>query len=187
MKFSTHARVIVLLFAALPAGAVLPAIAQSSPGQSAAAQPEAILHPADLIKILPGAVFFRGQSASVQERNSGGVRFADGYYVLATMVDNSGYSTGVQEKYQAYFITEVPLEIGGHHLPPGAYGVGILKSANTPTFVAMDIGEHDLFQSDAVNDAKLHRPTPLQVLAGDGPGKYRLYLGRNYVEFQRGQ
>jgi hypothetical protein len=182
MKFVSRARLFACLLVALLASAELSAIAQSSP-----AQPEALLNPSDLTRILPGAVFFRGQSATVQERNSGGVRFADGYYVLATLVDNSGYSSGVQEKYQAYFITEVPLEIAGHHLAPGAYGVGILKSASTPTFVAMDIGEHDLFQTNAVNDAKLHRPTPLQVLAGDGPGKYRLYLGRNYVEFQRAQ
>jgi len=183
MKFVSRARVaLLLLVVASLAGAAQPAIAQASP-----AQPEALLRPSDLTKILPGAVFFRGQSATVQERNSGGVRFADGYYVLATMVDNSGYSSGVQDKYQAYFITEVPLEIGGHHLPPGAYGVGILKSASTPTFVAMDIGEHNLFQAAAVNDAKLHRPTPLQVLAGSEAGKYRLYLGRNYIEFQRAQ
>jgi hypothetical protein len=38
-----------------------------------------------------------------------------------------------------------------------------------------------------VNDARLHRPTPLQVLAGESAGKYRLYMGRNYVEFERAQ
>jgi hypothetical protein len=183
MKFVSHARVALLLLVV----ASLASAAQLAIAQSSSAQPEAILHPSDLTKILPGAVFFRGQSATVQERNSGGVRFADGYYVLATMVDNSGYSSGVQDKYQAYFITEVPLDIAGHHLPPGAYGVGILRSASTPTFVAMDIGEHDLFQADAVSDGILRRPTPLQLLPGSAPGKYRLYLGRNYIEFQRAQ
>ena len=150
-----------------------------------AAQPETVLHPADLAKILPGSVFFRGQSATTQERNSGGVRYADGYFTFAALVDNSGYSTGIQEKYQAYFITEVPITIGGHALAPGAYGAGIIKNANGLHFVVLDIGAHDLFTTAATDDAKLHRPTPLQVMQSDAPGKFRLYFGRNYVEFER--
>ena len=153
--------------------------------QAPAAQPEAVLHPADLAKILPSSVFFRGQSATTQGRNSGGVRYGDGYFTFATLVDNSGYSTGIQEKYQAYFITEVPIVIGGHSLAPGAYGTGIIRNASGPQFVVLDIGAHDLFTTDAVNDAKFHRPTPLQVTEGEAPGKYRLYFGRNYVEFER--
>jgi hypothetical protein len=160
----------------------LPAFAQA-----AAVQPEAVLKPADLTKILPDAVFFRGQSATTQARNSGGVRFADGYLMFAALVDNSGYSSGIQEKYQAYFITEVPLTVGDHKLAPGAYGVGIVKSGTDLNFVVQDIGAHDLFQTMAANDAKLHRPVPLQVAAGDSEGKYRLYMGRNFVEFERGK
>jgi len=74
---------------------------------------ESVLKAADVgTKLLPDKVWFRGQNAPVQGRNSGGVRYADGFYVLVTLVDNSGYSSGVREKYQAYFITEVPLEVG---------------------------------------------------------------------------
>lgn len=171
-----------LLFVMAFATTALPSFAQS-----ASAQPEAILHPADLTKLLPDAVFFRGQTATTQARNSGGVRFADGTYVLVALVDNSGYSTGIQEKYQAYLITEAPLSFGGHRLAPGAYGAGIIKGTGSPQFVVQDIGAHDLLQAAAINDAKLHRPTPLQVLAGSAPGKYRLYFGRNYVEFARAQ
>jgi len=155
--------------------------------QAAAAHPEAVLRPADMTKVLPDVVFFRGQTATTQMRNSGGVRFADGFYVLAALVDNSGYSTGVQEKYQAYLITEVALNFDGHRLAPGAYGAGIVKSSAIPQFVVQDLGAHDLLQAAAAVDAKLHRPTPLQVLAGDTPGKYRLYFGRNYMEFERAQ
>jgi hypothetical protein len=184
MSFRTRSRVrtlsLGLLLILVLSAAPLPSFAQA-----ATAQPEAILHPADLSKLLPDAVFFRGQTATTQARNSGGIRFADGFYVLISLVDNSGYSTGIQEKYQAYLITEVPLSFDGHRLPPGAYGAGIVKSTDSPQFVVQDIGAHDLIQAAAANDAKLHRPTPLQVLAGSAPGKYRLYLGRNYVEFER--
>ena len=160
-------------------------VAAQNPSPNAPAQPEAVLHPADLAKILPNSVFFRGQSATTQGRNSGGIRYSDGYFTFAALVDNSGYSTGIQEKYQAYFITEVPITIGGHALAPGAYGTGVIKNASGPQFVVLDIGAHDLFTTDAVNDAKFRRPTPLQVTEGETPGKYRLYFGRNYVEFER--
>jgi hypothetical protein len=181
MKFVTRYRIALL---ALIAATLTFQLTAQTPAP-APAQPEGVLHPADLAKVLPGSVFFRGQSATTQGRNSGGVRYADGYLTFAALVDNSGYSTGIQEKYQAYFITEVPIIIGGHSLAPGAYGTGIIKNATGPQFVVLDIGAHDLFTTSAVNDAKLHRPTPLQVMESDAPGKYRLYFGRNYVEFER--
>ena len=152
-----------------------------------AAQKTAILHPADLAKVVPGSVFFRGQSATTQLRNSGGVRFANGYLMFATLVDNSGYSTGIQQKYQAYFITEVPLKIEGHRLAPGAYGAGVVNGGPGLHFVIQDLGAHDLFEAPAKHDAALHRPVPLQVMAGSRAGKYRLYFGRNYVEFEGGK
>jgi hypothetical protein len=183
MKFFSSHRIAVFAFAI--ATTISLQIAAQTPSSTPAAQPDAVLHPADLAKILPGSVFFRGQSATTQGRNSGGVRYADGYFTFAALVDNSGYSTGIQEKYQAYFITEVPITIGGHELAPGAYGTGIIKNASGLQFVVLDIGAHDLFTTDAVNDAKFHRPTPLQVTQGEVPGKYRLYFGRNYVEFER--
>ena len=144
---------------------------------------EGILKPVDLEnKLLPDKVFFRGQVASAQVRNSGGVRYSDGFLVMATLVDNSGYSSDIKEKYQAYFITEVTLQIGGQPLKPGAYGVGFVGNK----FVVMDIAANDLLSVDAAKDAELKRPLPLQVVAMDG-GKYRLYKGRDFVEFSRGK
>ena len=61
---------------------------------------------------MPAQVFFRGQSATVQMRNSGGIRYADGMFTIMALVDTSGYSSGIQQKYQAYLITEVPLQVG---------------------------------------------------------------------------
>jgi hypothetical protein len=169
----------------VPAALILFGMAIPVFGQAAAAQPEAILHPSDMTRILPGQVFFRGQSATTQLRNSGGVRFADGAMLLVALVDNSGYSSGLQQKYQAYLITEAPLDFGGHRLVPGAYGAGIVGTGTDLKFVVMNLAAKDVFQTAAAHDAKLHRPVPLEVLAGSEAGTYRLYLGRNYVEFER--
>jgi len=131
-------------------------------------------------KFLPGTVFFRGQSAPIQARNSGGVQFAKDALLLVTLVDTAGYSSSVQEKYQAYLITEASIYIGGHRLQPGAYGCGFVAG---DTFVVMDIGGHDLFSAHSAKDPTLHRPTPLQVLPAPNGTGYRLYVGRDYVDF----
>ena len=52
-------------------------------------------------------------------------------------------------------------------------------------FVVMDLGANDLFQVTSAKDAEIKRPIPLQFVAGSESGKYRLYQGRDYVEFHR--
>ena len=139
-----------------------------------------ILKPADTQKLLPAAVYYKGQSATTQLRNSGGVKFSDGFFVLSTLVDTSGYSSDVSAKYQAYFVTEVPLKLGGKDLPAGVYGVGFIANDQ---FVVTDVGAHELFTVSTVNDPNMKRPMPLQVTSD--AGGYRLYAGRRYVVFSR--
>jgi hypothetical protein len=139
----------------------------------------AILKASEAGPILPATVFFRGQSASIQARNSAGIRLSKDALLLATLVDTSGYSSSVQQKYQAYLITESPIEIGGHRLAPGAYGCGFIADN---TFLVMDIGGHDLFTTKSTRDTALSRPTPLQILSAPATHGYRLYAGRNFVE-----
>jgi hypothetical protein len=176
-------KTIFIAASAVLATSLLGAVAQTA-AQSALAKPEkdTILKAADIKgKLFPEAVFFRGQSAPVQMRNTGGVHFSDDFYVLAGMVDNSGYSTGIREKYQAYLLSEVTLEIGGQTLKPGAYGIGFIEGGK---FVVMDLAANDIFQAGSQRDKEMKRPVPLQVIAADG-AKYRLYMGRDFVEFSR--
>jgi hypothetical protein len=154
----------------------------AAPAAIQAQSADTVLKPADTQKLLPASVYYRGQSATTQLRNSGGVKFADGFFVLATLVDTSGYSTDVQSKYQAYFITEVPIKIGGADLPAGIYGIGFIADNK---FVVTDVGAHDVLTVNSAEDAGLKRPTPLQVMADAAGGGFRLYAGRKYVIFSR--
>jgi hypothetical protein len=156
--------------------------AVSAASMSAFAQGSAtVLKPADMQKLLPASVFYRGQTATTQQRNSGGIKFADGFYVLASLVDTSGYSTGIAAKYQAYLLAEVPIKIGGHSLAAGAYGIGFIANDK---FVVTDLGAHDVFTVASSNDAALQRPMPLQILADQSAG-FKLYAGRRYVTLSR--
>ena len=79
----------------------------------------------------------KGQVAPTQLRNSCGVSFADGHHLLAVLVDTSGYSSKIASKYQAYFITEVPIRFGRQNLPAGVYGVGFIAGNG---FVVTNVG-----------------------------------------------
>src|SRR5215469_9510926 len=139
---------------------LLTAVPATAGRQSALPKPaeDTVLRAADIQpKLFPETVFFRGQSAPVQMRNTGGVHFADDFYVLAGMVDNSGYSTGIREKYQAYLLSEVTLAMGGKMLKPGAYGIGFLEGGK---FVVMDLAANDVFVAAAGRDLEIKRPVP---------------------------
>ncbi|HET9086192.1 MAG TPA: hypothetical protein VFN53_01580 [Acidobacteriaceae bacterium] len=155
--------------------------ASTLPAQMASPAQTKILAPEDLTRVMPATVFFRGQSASVQLRNSYGLRFSDGTMMLTALVDSSGYSSGIRQKYQGYILSEVPLTIGGKKLAAGAYGFGMLSDN---TFVVMDLGAHDILRVPSQTDAALARPRPLAILPGNSPGSYRFYEGRRFVSIQ---
>lgn len=164
------------------AGAIAIALTfAAAPLRMAAQGGDTVLKAADAQKLLPDKVYYKAQSAPSQLRNSGGIKFSDGYYLLATLVDTSGYSSDVQAKYQAYFITEVPIKIGDHDLPAGVYGVGFIPDNK---FVVTDVGAHDLFTVSSTADEEIKRPMPLQVLP-NASGGFRLYEGRKYVVITR--
>lgn len=174
-------RTTALLAAVILCSAVLLGSPAAAP--SPADGKDVVLKASDITpKIFPETVFFRGQSAPVQMRNTGGVHFADDLYMLAGMVDNSGYSSGIRQKYQAYLLTEVTLQIGGQTVKPGAYGFGFLEGGK---FILLDLAANDLFTTPSQRDADLKRPTPFQIIATADAGKYRLYMGREFVEFSR--
>jgi hypothetical protein len=172
----------VLLLAVTTQGLYSASQAQSSEKNGPAAATETkVMTAVEAARLLPNTVFFRGQSAPIQARNSSGVQFTKDSLLLVTLVDTAGYSSALQEKYQAYLITESSVDIEGHRLVPGAYGCGFLAD----NFVVMDIGGHDLFTISSAKDAELRRPTPLQILPSTGGSGYRLYSGRNYIKFSQ--
>jgi hypothetical protein len=153
-------------------------VVQPAGAQSASSATAKILSPQDIGAVMPHSVFFRGQSATVQLRNTFGLRLEDGKLVLAGLVDTSGYATGIQQKYQGYLLSETALTINGETLPAGAYGFGFVAN---DTFIVMDIGAHELLKVTSKTDSTMPHPRPLMIVAGTHPGNYRLYEGRRFV------
>lgn len=130
----------------------------------------------ELKKVVPAEYFYRGQKAPVQVRNAGGFQLADGKMALAALVDASGYSTAIQQKYQGMLITESKLNIGGSELSPGQYGFGFTAEGK---FVVMSVANEDVLSVAYQTDSELKRAVPLKI-AEDGGG-YKLYAGKKWV------
>jgi len=126
-------------------------------------------------KAVPNSFFFSGQSGAVQVRNSTGLKNSAGKLVLAGLVDTSGYSTAITEKYQGFLITETKLSFDGATLDPGAYGFGFKEGK----FTVMNVAGTDVFSIASQNDDQLKHPVPLKLEKGGTA--YRLYSGRKYV------
>jgi hypothetical protein len=142
---------------------------------SASAQ---ILTSDQVAKIAPEKYFFAGQGAAVQLRNTSGLKAPNGKIVLAGMVDTSGYSTAIAEKFQGFLITETKLSFDGATLDPGQYGFGFRDNK----FTVMNVASTDLFSIASQSDDQLQHPVPLKI-EKDG-ASYRLYAGRKYVAFK---
>jgi len=137
-----------------------------------------ILSSEELTKVVPAEYFFRGQKAPVQLRNAVGSQLADGRVTLAALVDASGYSTAIQQKYQGLLINESKLNIVGADLVPGQYGFGFVGNK----FVVCDVSAAELLSVASRTDQAMQRAVPLKLVE-DGAG-YRLYVGKNWVEIR---
>src|SRR5262245_66242059 len=91
---------------------------------SANAQDYEVLTGAALTKVAPKSVYFAGQSAETQMRNTAAARIGKDRFVVVGMVDTSGYSAEISGKYEGFFITDSPVKIGDKTLDTGAYGFG---------------------------------------------------------------
>src|ERR1700728_4380364 len=134
-----------------------------------------ILSADELKKAVPTEYFFRGQKAPVQVRNSVGFQLADGKMMLVALLDASGYSTAIQQKYQGLLITETKLNIGGSELLPGEYGFGF----SADKFVVMDVANNDALSSSSQTDSRLQRAVPLKLIEDDAG--YKLYAGKKWI------
>ncbi len=113
-----------------------------------------------LKKVIPSTFFFSGQVATVQARNSTGLKTSGGKLVLVGLVDTTGYATSIAEKFQGFLITETKLSFGDHGatLDPGCYGFGFKDGKLT----VMNVAGTDLFSIASQNDAQLKHPVPLK-------------------------
>ena len=129
--------------------------------------------------------YLEGNAIPTQKRNTVMLKGADGKRLVFSLLDTTGYSTEIQQKYVGMLIFERPVTLGSAKVGAGAYGFG-LKKPQPPegpgTLFVYDVGGTKVAEAAASHDADIARPVPLQVVTKDG--KSRLYAGRHWVEIQ---
>jgi hypothetical protein len=139
-----------------------------------------ILEGAELERVVPQGFYFEGQSASTQMRNAAAAQLGPKRFVMAGLVDTSGYSSDVQAKYQGFIVTDSPVTVGGARLATGAYGFGFSSDG---WLNVMDVGGRRVLSVRARNDEGLPRPRPLMMT--NARNGVRLYAGRSFVVISR--
>ena len=158
LRIALHSGYALLILFVCAYAAARPGSASADPQQSSSTP--VLLDRSQVTAAMPATVFFRGQSATIQGRNAGGLRFPDQRLLLTALVDTGGYATAIAQTYQAYLLSEVPLQLGDKTLPAGAYGYGFLDGDR---MLVMDIGGAHLFEVPTTRDPGMKRPTPLQL------------------------
>ena len=143
---------------------------------SANAQDYEVLTGAALTKVAPKSFYFAGQSAETQMRNTAAAKIGKDRFILAGMVDTSGYSTEISGKYEGFFITDSPVTVGDKTLDTGAYGFGFATNGQIKFF---DLSSKEILSVATQADAEMKRPRPLQMTV-EAKG-IRFYKGKNYV------
>src|SRR6266446_9199868 len=135
-----------------------------------------VLAGAELTRVVPPGFYFQGLSAPTQMRNSAAGRFGSHRYVIAGLVDTSGYAADVRAKYEGFFITDSPISINGTALGIGAYGFGFSDKGKMQI---LDLAGNQVISVSTTKDAVLKRPRPLMMMkSADG---VRFYNGKDYV------
>ena len=141
-----------------------------------AQEPVTVLTGAELTRIMPPGFYFQGLSAATQMRNAAAARFGEKRYVIAGLVDTSGYAADVRAKYEGFFITDSLIKVNGSDLAVGAYGFGFTDGGKMQI---LDLAGNQVLSVTTTKDTELKRPRPLMMTkAANG---LRFYSGKDYV------
>ena len=135
-----------------------------------------VLAGADLMRVVPPGFYFQGLTAPTQLRNSAAARFGTKRYVVAGMVDTSGYAADIRARYEGFLITDSPITINGSDLGVGAYGFGF---SNDGKLNILDLAGNEILSVSTTKDNQLRRPRPLMMTKVRND--IRLYSGKDYA------
>lgn len=123
--------------------------------------------------------YLEGNSIPTERRNAALIKTPSGTRVEFALLDTSGYSSAVQQKYAGMIISEGSVSVCGVKLGVGSYGFGTKLphpsgSGDAQVFFYDQAGAK-LGECGASKDTGIKTPRPLQVVVSGG--KARLYLG----------
>ena len=162
-------------------GAAVCACPEHAFGQRAFAQ----VSGKDFDSAVPRDFYLEGNAIPTEKRNAVLLKSPAGARLLLALIDTTGYSSQIRQKYIGMMIAEGAVSVCGVQLGVGSYGFGVDKPAPNSSedarfFLYNQAGEK-VGDCAAVRDAQIKLPRPLQVVLSKGEPA-RLYLGRYWVE-----
>jgi len=138
-------------------------------------------------RAVPTDFYLVGEHIPVEKRNAVVLKSAAGKRVVMAIIDTSGYSSQIQQKYAGMLITETKLNVCGSTIGVGSYGFGLEHPAAPSNADALfriyDQAGDKVAGCGAKKDDSVKQPRPLAVVT-DKSGTAKLYLGRYVIEFK---
>ena len=130
--------------------------------------------------------YLEGNSIPTERRNAALIKIPSGARVEFALLDTSGYSSQVQQKYSGMVISEGDVSVGDVKLGVGSFGFGVKMphppgSSDAQVFFYDQAGKK-IGECAAKKDPAVKSPKPLQVTVTGGGA--RLYLGVYWMELR---
>lgn len=138
-------------------------------------------------RAVPSDFYLEGNHIPVEKRNAAVLKNAKGARLVLGLLDTSGYSSQIQQKYAGMLITETKVSVCGNALGVGSYGFGLERPAATSNtnahFEIYNQAGEKVGECGAKKDDSVKQPKPLTLAAG-GAGPAKLLLGKYVVEIR---
>ncbi len=135
----------------------------------------------DFESAIPNDFYLEGNRIPVERRNAALLKTPAGARLVLALIDTTGYSSQVQQKYMGMLITEGKVSVCDVPLSVGSYGFGLEKPAGK--FLLYNQAGEKVGDCVAKRDSAVKQPKPLNIVISKGAGA-RLYLNRYFVELK---
>jgi len=136
---------------------------------------------------IPNDFYLEGNRIPVERRNAMLLKTPRGARLVLALIDTSGYSAQIKQKYIGMVITEGAVSVCSVPLNVGSYGFGLEKPAATSSedakFHLYNQAGETVGDCAAKKDGAVKQPKPLNAVLSKEAGA-RLYLGRYYLELK---
>jgi hypothetical protein len=138
-------------------------------------------------KAIPNDFYLEGNRIPVERRNAVLLKTPAGARVVLALIDTTGYSSRIKEKYYGMLISEGKISVCGISVGVGSYGFG-LDTPQPPSdadakFILYDQAGEKVGECDAKKDNSIKLPKPLTVTTAKGEPA-RLELGKYILEIK---
>jgi hypothetical protein len=168
------------LFVALVTAALLTAVGAGR-ATAARARWRAATEP-ELRKVLPSRAPVIKENIETEFRTASGVTDGRGRFIAGIVMITAGYSA--EGLYSHYFITQVPLRLGGVSLPPGQYVFGYKRAGED--FIRISF--YRASSGEAVGEVDAHRGKGSMVrsllISPPASGRGNLRIGRFSLDYR---